>query len=62
MTTEIKYSKNDVVSMLNEDARLTEQALHGYLAANDVYLQVLFDQNPKSIGGAMPGADFYCIP
>lgn len=23
------------------------------------YLQVLFDQNPKSVGGAMPGDDFY---
>ena len=39
-----------------------------YIAGEDMvapmngYLQVLFDQNPKSIGGAMPGADFYCIP
>ena len=49
MTTELKYSKNDVVSMLNEDARLTEQALHGYLAANDVYLQVLFDAERYSV-------------
>ena len=23
------------------------------------YLQVLFDQNPKSVGGALPGEDFY---
>ena len=23
------------------------------------YLQVLFDQNPKSVGGALPGGDFY---
>ena len=23
------------------------------------YYQVLFDQNPSSIGGAMPGDDFY---
>ena len=23
------------------------------------YLQVLFDQNPKAVGGAMPGDDFY---
>ncbi|MCR4837823.1 MAG: ABC transporter substrate-binding protein, partial [Eubacterium sp.] len=23
------------------------------------YLQTLFDQNPKSVGGAMPGEDFY---
>ena len=23
------------------------------------YLQVLFDQNPKSVGGALPGDDFY---
>ena len=23
------------------------------------YLQVLFDQNPKAVGGAMPGEDFY---
>lgn len=26
------------------------------------YFQVLFDQNPKSVGGAMPGEDFYYIP
>lgn len=25
------------------------------------YLQVLYDQNPKSIGGAMPGDDFYYV-
>ena len=23
------------------------------------YLQTLYDQNPKSVGGAMPGDDFY---
>ena len=23
------------------------------------YLQVLFDQNPKSVGGKLPGDDFY---
>lgn len=28
-------------------------------APMDGYLQVLFDQNPKSVGGALPGADFY---
>ena len=39
-----------------------------YIAGEDMvvpmngYLQVLFDQNPKSIGGAMPGEDFYYIP
>ena len=25
------------------------------------YLQVLYDSNPKSIGGNMPGADFYTL-
>lgn len=39
-----------------------------YIAGEDMvapmngYLQVLFDQNPKSVGGAMPGEDFYYIP
>lgn len=28
-------------------------------AAAEGYLQALFDQNEKSVGGAMPGADFY---
>ena len=23
------------------------------------YLQVLYDQNPDSVGGALPGDDFY---
>ena len=23
------------------------------------YLKVLFDQNPKSVGGTLPGDDFY---
>lgn len=26
------------------------------------YLQILFEQNPKAIGGAMPGDDFYYLP
>lgn len=26
------------------------------------YLQVLYDQNPDSVGGQMPGDDFYYIP
>lgn len=26
------------------------------------YFQVLFDQNPQSVGGTMPGEDFYYIP
>lgn len=26
------------------------------------FFQVLFDQNPKSVGGAMPGDDFYFLP
>ncbi len=26
------------------------------------YLQVLFDQNPKAVGGAMPGDDFFFLP
>ena len=25
-------------------------------------LQVLFDQDPKTVGGSMPGDDFYYIP
>lgn len=29
-----------------------KQALSGYLS-------VLFEQNPKAVGGAMPGDDFY---
>jgi NitT/TauT family transport system substrate-binding protein len=28
-------------------------------AAMEGYLTVLFEQNPKSVGGALPGADFY---
>ncbi len=28
-------------------------------AAAEAYLQVLFDANPKAVGGKMPGADFY---
>ena len=30
-------------------------------AAMEGYLQVLFDQNPKSVGGELPGEDFYYI-
>lgn len=26
------------------------------------YLQVLFEQNPQSVGGALPGEDFYFVP
>lgn len=26
------------------------------------YLQVLYDQDPSSVGGALPGDDFYYIP
>ena len=25
------------------------------------YFQVLYDQNPKSVGGTLPGDDFYCL-
>lgn len=32
-----------------------QQALSGYL-------EVLFEQNPESVGGALPGEDFYYIP
>lgn len=28
----------------------------------DGYLQTLYDQNPKAVGGAMPGEDFYYLP
>ena len=30
--------------------------------AVSAYLQILFDANPKAVGGAMPGEDFYYIP
>jgi len=26
------------------------------------YLKVLYDANPKSVGGSLPGEDFFCIP
>ena len=25
------------------------------------YLQILFEQNPQAVGGAMPGDDFYLV-
>ncbi len=31
-------------------------------AAAEGYLAVLFDLNPKAVGGAVPGDDFYCMP
>ena len=31
-------------------------------SALEGYLQVLFDQNPAAIGGAMPGEDFWYVP
>lgn len=31
-------------------------------AALSAYLQVLFDRNPKAVGGAMPAEDFYYMP
>lgn len=30
--------------------------------ALSVYLEVLYEQNPESIGGALPGDDFYYVP
>lgn len=45
----LNFTKADVIKMLDEDAKLTEEALHGYLAANDNYLQVLFDAERYSI-------------
>ena len=36
------------------DGEEMKQALSGYL-------QVLFDQDPKSVGGSLPGDDFYVI-
>ena len=51
------------------DAALAEQAIPNcyitYIAGDDMksalsgYLQVLFTADPKSVGGAMPGDDFY---
>ena len=37
------------------DGEAMKEALSGYL-------QVLYDQNPDSVGGQMPGDDFYYIP
>ena len=37
------------------DGEEMEQALSGYL-------QVLYDQDPAAVGGALPGEDFYYIP
>ncbi|MBQ9080785.1 MAG: polyprenyl synthetase family protein [Clostridia bacterium] len=44
-----ELTKNDVIKMLDEDGRLVEKALHGYLAANDIHLQVLLDAERYSI-------------
>ncbi|MFA7501775.1 MAG: ABC transporter substrate-binding protein, partial [Anaerovoracaceae bacterium] len=39
-----------------------------YVAGEDMtepmngYLSVLFEQNPKAVGGAMPADDFYYVP
>jgi len=39
-----------------------------YVAGEDMvepmngYLGVLFDQNPKAVGGSMPADDFYYVP
>ena len=54
------------------EAAVAEQAIPycniTYIAGADMkaqlegYLQVLFEQNPQSVGGVMPGEDFYYIP
>lgn len=49
MITDNKYCEAEMLAMLSENAQLTEEALHGYLAANDVYLQVLFDAERYSV-------------
>ena len=33
----------------------------GIRAALEGYLKVLFDSNPKAVGGKMPGDDFYSL-
>lgn len=45
----MKYSHDEIGAMLDADARLTEGALHGYLSANDIHLQVLLDAERYSI-------------
>ena len=30
--------------------------------STQAYFQVLFDQNPEAVGGALPGDDFYYEP
>lgn len=42
-------------NIIYEDGEEMKQALSGYL-------QVLFDQDPSSVGGALPGDDFYYMP
>lgn len=46
---QLEFTKDDVVKMLEEDAKLVENALHGYLSANDIHLQVLLDAERYSI-------------
>lgn len=45
----MKYSKESVINMLTSDAKMTEEALHGYLSANDVLLQPLLDAERYSV-------------
>lgn len=45
----MKYSKESVINMLTSDAKITEEALHGYLSANDVLLGPLLDAERYSI-------------
>ncbi len=45
----LDFTREDVIKMLDEDAKLAEEALHGYLSANDTYLQVLLDAERYSI-------------
>ena len=45
----LDFTQDDVIKMLEEDSKLVEEALHGYLSANDTYLQVLLDAERYSI-------------
>ncbi len=45
----MNYSKQKIEEMLSANAKLTENALHGYLSANDIHLQRLLDAERYSI-------------
>ena len=61
-----------VAAGIMESPEMAAKAIPGcnlvFIAGDDLkaalsgYLQVLFDQNPESVGGALPADDFYYLP